>query len=137
MAVTASTFERQPDGTEQAALTFRLPMTKVADFTATLEKLGKVESLAVQRNDVTGPNSTDPNAPAEISLTLHNEPAVVADDRGFWPTLRHTFGGGIEAFLTSVQTIGVLVAFIAPWAAALAVVAWTARRIYVARRARV
>jgi hypothetical protein len=136
MAVTASTFERQPDGTEQAALTFRLPMTKAADFTATLEKLGKVESLAVQRNDVTGPNSTDPNAPAEISLTLHNEPAVVADDRGFWPTVRHTFGGGIEAFLTSVQTIGVLVAFILPWVVALAVVAWTARRIYVARRAR-
>ena len=132
MAVTSSTFERQPDGTEQAALTFRLPMTKAADFTATLEKLGKVESLAVQRNDVTGPNSTDPNAPAEISLTLHNEPAVVADDRGFWPTLRHTFGGGIEAFLTSVQTIGVLVAFVFPWAVALVIVAWAARRIYVA-----
>jgi hypothetical protein len=136
MAVTASTFERQPDGTEQAAMTFRLPMTQAADFTATLEKLGKVESLAVQRNDVVGPNSTDPNAPAEISLTLHNERAVVADDRGFWTTVRHTFGGGIEAFLTSVQTIGVLVAFLAPWLVVLAGVAWLGRRIYVARRTR-
>jgi hypothetical protein len=136
MAVTASTFERAPDGTEQAAMTFRLPMTKAADFTATLEKLGKVESLAVQRNDVPGPDSTDPNAPAEISLTLHNEPAVVADDRGFWPTLRHTFGGGVEAFLTSVQTIGVLVAFVLPWTVALILVAWAGRRIYVVYRNR-
>jgi hypothetical protein len=136
MAVTASTFQREPDGMEQAAMTFRLPMTQAANFTATLEKLGKVESLAVQRNDVAGPNSTDPNAPAEISLTLHNEPAVVAENRGFWATLRHTFGGGIEAFFASVQVIGVLVAFIAPWVVALGITAWIGRRIYVARKAR-
>jgi hypothetical protein len=136
MTVTASTYDRSPDGTEQAALTFRLPLTQAAAFTATLEKLGRVESLAVQRNDVTGPNSTDPNAPAEISLTLHNEPAIVAEDQGVWATLKHLFGGGVEAFLNSVATIGVLLAFVVPWVVALAVVAWTARRIYVRYRSR-
>jgi hypothetical protein len=136
MAVTASSFERQPDGTESAALTFRVPLAKAADFTATLEKLGHVESLAVQRNDVTGNSSTDPNAPAEISLSLHNEPAFVADDRGFWATLKRTFGHGIAAFLGSVEMVGVLIAFVLPWLVALIVFAWIGRRIYVARRAR-
>jgi hypothetical protein len=133
VSVTGSTFDRSPDGTEEAALTFRLPLAQAAAFTATLEKLGKVESLAIQRNDVTGPASSDPNAPAEISLTLHNEPAVVADDRGFWPTLRHLFGGGVTAFLGSVETIGVLAAFLAPWVATAAVLAFVARRVWLWR----
>ncbi len=135
VSVTSSTFSRSPDGTEQAALTFRLPLAQAADFTATLEKLGHIESLAVQRNDVTGPNSTDPNAPAEISLTLHNEPALVAENRGLWPTLRHLLGGSVTAFLHSVETIGVLAAFLAPWLAAAAVLAFAARRLWVLHQA--
>jgi hypothetical protein len=133
VSVTGSTFDRLPDGTEQAALTFRLPLAQAAAFTATMEKLGKVESLAIQRNDVTGADSSDPNAPAEISLTLHNEPAVVAEDRGFWPTLRHLCGGGVTAFLSSVETIGVLAAFLAPWVATAAALAFVARRVWVLR----
>jgi hypothetical protein len=136
VAVTGSSFQRAPDGTEEAALTFRVPLGRAAAFTATLEKLGRVESLAVQRNDVPGASGTDPDAPAEISLRLHNEAAFVADDRGLWPTLRRTFGGGIAAFLGSVQTIGVIVAYLLPWAAALVLAAWVGRRIYVSRRKR-
>jgi hypothetical protein len=133
--VTGSTFSRSPDGTEQAALTFRLPLAQAADFTAALEKLGRIESLAIQRNDVTGPNSTDPNAPAEIDLTLHNEPAIVAENRGVWPTMRHLLGGGVTAFLHSVEMVGVLAAFLAPWLAAVAVIAFAARRVWVMRQA--
>jgi hypothetical protein len=133
VSVTGSTFNRSPDGTEQAALTFRLPLAQAAAFTATLEKLGKVESLAIQRSDVPGPDSSDPNAPAEISLALHNEPAVVAEDRGFWPTLRHLFGGGVTAFLGSVETVGVLAAFLAPWVATAAILAFAARRVWILR----
>ncbi len=136
VTVTSSTFNRSPDGVEQAALTFRLPLAQAAGFTADLEKLGKIESLAIQRNDVPGPNSTDPNAPAEISLTLHDEPAIVAENRGFWPTMRHLFGGGVTAFLHSVETIGVLAAFLAPWLAAGFGVAFLTRRAYVAYRLR-
>ena len=135
VSVTSSTFSRFPDGTEQAALTFRLPLAQAADFTAALEKLGRTESLAIQRNDVAGPASTDPNAPAEISLTLHNEPALVAANRGVWPTLRHLLGGGVTAFLHSVEMVGVLVAFLAPWVAAAAVVAFVVRRLWVLRQA--
>ena len=136
LAITASSFERRPDGMETAEVTFRLPMTRAAAFTATLEKLGRVESLGVQRNDVAGGAAADPDAPAEISLQLHNAAALVADDGGLWPTLRRTFGHGIAAFLGSVQTIGVIVAFILPWLVALALVAWIGRRIYIARRPR-
>jgi hypothetical protein len=136
VTVTGSSFQRAPDGTEEAALTFRVPLGRAAAFTAMLEKLGRVESLAVQRNDVPGASGTDPDAPAEISLRLHNEAAFVADDRGLWPTLRRTFGGGIAAFLGSVQTIGVIVAYLLPWAAALVLAAWVGRRIYVSRRKR-
>jgi hypothetical protein len=124
VAVTGSSFQRAPDGTEEAALTFRVPLGRAAAFTAMLEKLGRVESLAVQRNDVPGASGTDPDA------------AFVADDRGLWPTLRRTFGGGIAAFLGSVQTIGVIVAYLLPWVAALVLAAWMGRRIYVSRRKR-
>ena len=132
--VTASSFQRAADGTETAGLTFRLPMGKTAAFMETLKKLGKVETLTVNRNDQPGEVPADENSPAEIDLTLHNETAIVADDSGLWPTLRRTFGEGIAAFLGSVQTIGVLVAFVLPWLVALVVVAWIGRRVYVMRR---
>jgi hypothetical protein len=134
-ALTSSTFDRATDGSEQAEITFRLPLTQAAAFTAKLEKLGKVESLAVQRNDVTGPDSIDPNAPAEINLNLHSMPAFVAENHGFIATVRNTLGGALEAFLGSVQAIGVLVAFLVPWTLLVAGAAWIGRRVYVAMRA--
>jgi hypothetical protein len=133
-AVIASSFDRAPDGTETAKLSFRLPLSQAADFMAILKKLGRVESLAVQRSDQPGGVGNDPAAPAQIDLWLHNQAAFVADDTGLWATLRRTFGHGIAAFLGSVQTIGVIVAFILPWLVALLVVAWMGRRIYVARK---
>jgi anti-sigma factor RsiW len=133
-AVTASSFTRDPDGTETADLSFRLPLGKVGAFTDTLKSLGKIESLTIHRDDQPGAVPADEDAPADISLHLHNEAAIVADDSGVWPTLRRTFGEGITAFLGSVQTIGVVVAFVLPWLAALAVVAWIGRRVYVMRR---
>jgi anti-sigma factor RsiW len=132
--VTASSFQRAADGTETASLTFRLPMGKTPAFMETLKKLGKVETLTVNRNDQPGEAQADENAPAEIDLTLHNEAAIVADDNGLWPTLRRTFGKGIAAFLGSMQTIGVVVAFVLPWLVALVIAAWIGRRVYVMRK---
>jgi anti-sigma factor RsiW len=132
--VKASSFERTPDGRETAQMTFRLPMAKYAAFIESLKKLGRVESLSVNREDRPDQARTDETAPAEISLQLHNEGEIVAEGNGIWATLRGTFGDGAAALLGSVRTIGVIVAFLVPWAIALGFAAWVGRRIYVARR---
>jgi glycine cleavage system regulatory protein len=132
--VKSSSFSRQPDGTESAQMTLRLPLGAYSAFLETLKKAGKVESLSVQRNDRPDEVRADDTAPAEINLEIHNQRAIVADNDGLWPTLRRTFGDGLAALFASVRIIGVLIAFVTPWLVALVVVAWIARRIYIRRR---
>jgi hypothetical protein len=132
--VKASSFERQPDGTEMAQMTFRLPMAKYPVFVESVKRLGKVESLSVHRDDRPDQTQADETAPAEITLQLHNQRDLVADDSGLWPTLRQTFGDGAAALFGSVRVIGVTMAFLAPWVFTLLLLAWGGRRIYVWRR---
>jgi autotransporter-associated beta strand protein len=132
--VKASSFERQPDGTELAQMTFRLPMAKYPAFLESMKTLGKVESLSVRRDDRPDQTRTDETAPAEITLRVHNQADIVAEDHGLWATLRQTFGEGAGALFTSVRTIGVIVAFLAPWVVLLVLCAWVGRRIYIARK---
>jgi type II secretory pathway pseudopilin PulG len=134
VAVKASSFERQPDGTETAQMTFRLPLSQYPAFVESLKKLGKVESLSVHRDDRPDQGTTDETAPAEISLTMHNQGEVVPDNSGLWATLRETFGEGAGALFGSVRTIGVVVAFLTPWLVTIAFIAWVGRRIYVMRK---
>jgi hypothetical protein len=129
--VKASSFERSPDGTEQARLVFRMPMAKYAGFVESLKKLGKVESLSVQRNDRPDQTRADDTAPVEVGLMLHNQRALVAEDDGILAAMRRTFSDGAAALFGSVRMIGVLVAFVLPWMVAVAVLAWIGRRIYV------
>ena len=132
--VKASSFERQPDGTELAQMTFRLPLAKYPGFLETLKKIGKVESLSVRRDDRPDQALTDDTAPAEISLQLHNQRDIVPDNDGLYATLRHTFMDGADALFGSVRVIGVCIAFLAPWVFTLALFAWIGRRIYVWRK---
>jgi len=132
--VKASSFERQPDGTETAQMDFMLPLSNYPAFIEKLKMLGRVESLSVQRQDRPDQPQTDGGAPAEVTLVLHNETALVPDDHGLWATLRQTFGQGAAALLDSVRLIGVIVAFVIPWLLALVFVAWIGRRVYVSRR---
>jgi anti-sigma factor RsiW len=129
--IKSSSFQHDPDGTETAQMSFRLPMDKYPAFVETLKKLGKVESLTVNRNDRPDETRADGTAPAQIDLTLHNERDIVADDNGLWATLRGTFSEGAGALFGSVRFIGVAVAFLIPWLIALVIVAWIGRRIYV------
>jgi type II secretory pathway pseudopilin PulG len=131
--VKASSFERQPDGTELAQMTFRLPMAKYPAFLESVKKLGKVESLTVQRQDRPDQTITDDTAPAEITLQLHNEREIIAEDNCLFATLRNTFVEGAAALFASVRVIGVLIAFTAPWVFTLGLFAWIGRRIYVWR----
>jgi hypothetical protein len=132
--VKSSSFQRQPDGTELAQMTFRMPMAKYSAFVETLKKLGKVESLSVARNDRPDQTRTDETAPAEISLQLHNQADLVADNEGLGATLRKTFGEGASALFGSVRVIGVVLAFTLPWLVTLVLLAWIGRRIYIWRK---
>jgi hypothetical protein len=132
--VKVSSFERQPDGTELAQMTFRLPMSKYPAFVESVKALGKVESLSVHRDDRPDQTVTDDTAPAEISLQLHNQGEIVPDDSGLWATLRQTFGDGAGALFTSVRVIGVVIAFLTPWVFTLVLLAWVGRRIYIWRK---
>jgi hypothetical protein len=134
--VKASSFEREADGTETARMTLRLPLGKYPAFVESVEQLGRVEALTVHREDRPDQARTDAEAPAEISLDLHSAGDLVPDDNGVWSTLRGTFADGAAALLGSVRTIGVVVAFLAPWAMALVLAAWTGRRIYLWQRGR-
>jgi hypothetical protein len=132
--IKSSSFQRQPDGTEQAQLTLRLPLGKYPAFLATLEKAGKVDALSVQRDDRPDQAAADDAAPAEIQLQLTNPAAIVPDNGGLWATLRNTFGEGFAALFGSIRVIGVAIAFLAPWVVMLILCAWIGRRIYVWRK---
>jgi hypothetical protein len=132
--VKASSFSRQPNGMETAQMTFRLPLGKYPSFVEQLKKMGKVESLTVQRQDRPTQTVNDDDLPVEIGLTLHNQGDVVPDNTGLWATIRQTFGEGAGALFGSVKTIGVAVAFLAPWAFTLGFLAWIGRRIYIRRK---
>jgi hypothetical protein len=131
--VKASSFAHQPDGTEIADMVFRMPMAKYTPFVESLKNLGRVESLSVRRDDRPDQARGDDTAPAEITLRLHNQGDIVAVDNGLWATLRQTFGEGAGALFASVRIIGVIVAFVVPWAFALGLASWLGRRIYLWR----
>jgi hypothetical protein len=134
--VKASSFVHQPDGTEEAQMTFHLPMGKYPAFLESVKALGKVESLSVRRDDRPDQTVADDSAPVEIALDLHNQRDIVPDDSGIWSTLRETFGEGANALFGSVRVIGVAIAFIIPWLVTLVVLAWAGRRVYVWRKNR-
>jgi glycine cleavage system regulatory protein len=134
--IKSSSFQRQPDGTELAQMTLRLPLGHYPAFLTTLQQAGKTESLSVQRDDRPDQARPDDSAPAEIQLQLHNTPAIVPDNSGLWPTLRDTFSQGFGALFGSVKVIGVIVAFLIPWVVALIIAAWIGRRIYLWRKNR-
>jgi hypothetical protein len=129
-----SNYGRDADGSEHAQMTLRLPMGKYSAYIESLKKVGKVESLSVQREDRPDLPAADDSAPVEIGLQLHNERAIVADNAGLWPTLRQMFGEGFDALFGSVRVIGVLIAFLVPWIFTLVFFAWIGRRIYVWRK---
>ncbi|HJW37497.1 MAG TPA: DUF4349 domain-containing protein, partial [Candidatus Udaeobacter sp.] len=62
-----STFNRDPDGRAFANVSLRVPMKNYPAFMQSLNALGKVENVSVQRQDRTGAQIDEANAPADIS----------------------------------------------------------------------
>jgi hypothetical protein len=134
--VRSSSFSRDPNGREFANVTLRVPMKNYSALMQSLNSLGKVEDVSVQREDRTGQDVDLANAPADLSIQIYSQGNIVSSDTGILATLRNTIGQGAGALMWSLRMIGVAIAFLAPWVIALVALIWIVRRIARARRSK-
>src|SRR6266576_3290004 len=113
--VRSSTFSRDPDGREVAGVSLRVPMKNYQALMQSLNALGKVENVSVQRQDRTDAQSDEANAPADISIQVYSQGNIVSHETGLLATLRRTLAQSVSAIMWSLRMIGVAVAFLAPW----------------------
>jgi hypothetical protein len=132
--VRSSTFNRDPDGRELANVWLRVPMKNYLPLIQSLNALGKVENVSVQRQDRTGTQTDEANAPADISIQVYSQGNIVSQQSGLFATLRRTLAQSAGAIMWSLQMIGVAIAFLAPWVIAIVVIAWIIKRLIRARR---
>src|SRR5438094_5368841 len=107
--VRSSSFSRDPDGREFANVSLRVPMKNYTALMQSLNPLGKVENVAVQRQDRTGGQSDEANAPADIAIQVYSQGNIVSHETGLLATLRRTLGQGAGALMWSLRMIGVAV----------------------------
>src|SRR5512133_2169254 len=129
-----STFSRDPDGRELANVWLRVPMKNHAALMQSLDSLGKVENVTVQRQDRTGTQIDEANAPADISIQVYSQGNIVSHESGPLATLRRTLAQSAGAIMWSLRMIGVAIAFLAPWVIAIVAIVWIAKRLMRARR---
>ncbi len=134
--VRSSTFSRDPDGHEVASLSVRVPMESYSALMQSLNSLGKVEDVSVQRQDRTGAQIDEASAPADISIQVYSQGNIVSSDTGLIATLRRTLAQSAAASMWSLRMIGVALAFLAPWAIAFVLIVWIAKRIARTRQQR-
>jgi len=134
--VRSSTFSRDPDGREFANVSLRVPIKSYPALMQSLNSLGKVENVSVQRQDRTGAQIDEANAPADISIQVYSQGNIISHQSGLVATLRRTLAQSAGAIMWSLRMIGVAVAFLAPWAIALIALIWITRRVIRARQSR-
>src|SRR6266567_4287037 len=78
--VRSSTFNRDPDGREVADVSLRVPMKNYPALMQSLNSLGKVENVSVQRQDRTGTQIDEANAPADISIQVYSQGNIVSHE---------------------------------------------------------
>ncbi len=132
--VRSSTFSRDPDGREVASLSVRVPMESYSALMQSLNSLGRVEDVSVQRQDRTSGQIDEASAPADISIQVYSQGNIVSSDTGLIATLRRTLAQSAAAIMWSLRMIGVAAAFLAPWAIAIVFIVWIAKRIARVRR---
>jgi anti-sigma factor RsiW len=128
------TFNRDPDGRELANVWLRVPMKNYFSLMQSLNSLGKVENVSVQRQNRTDAQIDEANAPADVSIEVYSQGNIIAHESGLLATLRRTLAQSAGAIMWSLRMIGVAVAFLTPWVIGLVVVIWIAKRIARARR---
>jgi len=123
-----SSFSRDPEGREYANVSLRVPMKNYTALMQSLDSLGKVEGVSVQRHDRSG-QVDEANAPADLQIQVYSQGNIVSSDTGLIATLRRTVGQSAAAIMWSLRMIGVAIAFLAPWVVGIVVVVWIVRRI--------
>jgi len=124
-----STFNRDPDGRELANVWLRVPMKNYASLMQSLNSLGKVENVSVQRQNRTDAQIDETNAPADVSIQVYSQGNIISQESGLLATLRRTLAQSAGAIMWSLRMIGVAVAFLAPWVIAIVAVIWIIRRV--------
>jgi Domain of unknown function (DUF4349) len=132
--VRSSTFSRDPDGHELANVWLRVPMKNYPALMQSLDSLGKVENVTVQRQDRTGTQIDEANAPADISIQVYSQGNIVSHQSGPLATLRRTLAQSAGAIMWSIRMIGVAIAFLAPWVIAIVAIVWATKHAIRARR---
>jgi len=132
--VRSSTFSRDPDGRELANVSLRVPMKNYLALMQSLDSLGKVENVTVQREDRTGTQIDEANAPADVSIQVYSHGNIVSHQSGPLATLRRTLAQSAGAIMWSIRMIAVAIAFLAPWVVAIVVIVWIAKRLRRTRR---
>ncbi len=132
--VRSSTFSRDPNGRELANVWLRVPMKNYPTLMQSLDSLGKVENVTVQRQDRTGTQIDEANAPADISIQVYSQGNIVSHESGLLVTLRRTLAQSAGAIMWSLRMIGVAIAFLAPWVIAIVGVIWITQRVVRAKR---
>jgi hypothetical protein len=132
--IRSSTFSRDPDGRAVANVSIRVPMKNYPAVMQSLDSLGKVENVSVQRQDRTDAQIDEANAPADVSIQVYSQGNIVSQESGLLATLRRTLAQSAGAIMWSLRMIGVAIAFLAPWAIAIIGVIWIARRVIRAKR---
>jgi Domain of unknown function (DUF4349)/Putative zinc-finger len=132
--VRSSSFSRDPDGREVANVSLRLSMKNYSALMQSLNSLGRVEDVSVQRQDRTGAQIDEASAPADMSIQIYGQGNIVSSETGLFATLRRTLAQSASAIMWSFRMIGVAVAFLAPWAVALVAVIWIMKGLIRARQ---
>jgi len=132
--IRSSTFSRDPDGREMADVSLRVPLKNYPALMQSLNSLGRVENVSVQRQNRTGDPIDEANAPADISIQVYSQGNIISHESGLFATLRRTLAQSAGAIMWSLRMIGVAVAFLAPWAVALIAIVWVTRRALGAKR---
>jgi len=124
-----SNYQRASNDSQSATLVVRLPSPESETLIEQIRRVGKVETFTVSRND----QPALEGSPTEIAVSLTSLGKIITDENSIGAVLRRTFGQAIAAVGWSVRMIAVAIAFLAPWAAAGAVIWFVVRTI---RRAR-
>jgi len=134
--IRSSSFSRDANGREYANVSLRVPLKNYSGLMQSLNALGKLEDVTVQRQDRPDSDTTQADAPADITIQVYSQGNIVSQETGILATLRRTIGQGATALMWSARMIGVSLAFLAPWLLSLIAVGWIARRIAKARKTR-
>ena len=132
--VRSSTFSSDPNGREVASVSLRVPMKNYPALMQSLNSLGRVENVSVQRQDRADAQIDESNAPADVSIQVYSQGNIVSHQSGPLATLRRTLAQSAGAIMWSVRMIGVAIAFLAPWVIAIVAIVWVSKRISRARR---